>query len=487
MRRYFLLISLAAFFVSPLFAASELDWRVENVEMHQTETDSISVDIFVNITKERIRRKSALVLQGFLMVGEETIPLKAASFYTVDPEGKTYRVRRDYTTASGFSDELFFAAGKATGKFCLHSIIPIPPGLDACTVLVMLSERTWPDRSTILSAQEVAHFYYRLKPKVEPLFYYLEAPDDRAEQHIERFDLRLEFPKGKDVYSPSLGMNEKSMFDFCTDVSSILTDKRAIVSNVSFNGYSGIEGSASQNLKTCQTRTQNLMKYLNSKKVFGTYKVNVNWRGEDWKAVDSWVNDSFWGRNQEYHNLIERTKDKDTRERALREQYPDLWNDLKQHLFPSLERYEAVLTYTVSPFSDDESLRRAYYEGHRLLGQYDYFHLMKITEVYSSMWFEILLDWVEAYPYSKSALVNASAAYIASGKLREANRYLRLLSDSDDARYYKSLWFYYNGDLDAAFELASSLSLSVPAYKDYFEQLKEYKNWKFNSFVRPQN
>ncbi len=103
------------------------------------------------------------------------------------------------------------------------------------------------------------------------------------------------------------------------------------------------------------------------------------------------------------------------------------------------------------------------------------------------MWFEILLDWVEAYPYSKSALVNASAAYIASGKLREANRYLRLLSDSDDARYYKSLWFYYNGDLDSAFELASSLSLSVPAYKDYFEQLKEYKNWKFNSFVRPQN
>ena len=484
MRRRFLFLAFLCLLPTALSAKSEFAWSVEKVEMHQTETDSISVDIFVNVTKEKLRKKTAMVLQGFLLVGQETIPLKAASFYTFDNQGRKYNVRKGYSNASGYSDELFFASGKSVGKFTMHSLIPMPPGIDACAVLMMQTERSAPDKQQVVSALEVAHFYHKPRPTVKPKFYYLPAPDDRSESHIDKHEMHLVFAEGKDTYDNQAGMNQKESFDFVQAVSSIISDKRTKVTSVSFNGYTGIEGPESANKKVCQARTQSVLKYLNGKKTFGSKKVNVNYKGEDWKTVDEWIDDSFWGRDQEYHNLIRRTQNNDARERALKEQYPELWETLSSRLFPDLERYECVLMYTVDPFEDEDAVLKAYNVNSRLLCQYDFYRLLNTQDMYSQKWFEILVEWVERYPYSKPALVNASAAYLACGKLREANSFLRLLGDSDDARYYKALWFFYNGDLDSAFELVSSLDPRNPAFGSFFEQLKEYRNWKFNSFTR---
>lgn len=484
MKKIFLISALIFSLSFVSFAKSEFDFKVEKVEMHQTETDSISVDIFVNIVKEKIKKKNAMVLQGFLLVGKETIPLKAASFYTFDGSGKRFNPRKGYDNVSGYKDEMFFASGKSVGKFTMHSIITMPAGIDACGVLMMLTERSYPDKSTVLSAQEVAHFYHKMKPTVKPRFYYLPAPDDRSENHIEKASMHLVFDEGKNTYDNNAGMNQKESFDFIQSVSSIIADSRTKVSSVSFNGYVGIEGPERANMTKCQARTQSVYKYLTGKKAFRNKKVLVNSKGEDWKSVDDWVANSYWGRDKEYENLISRTSNKDARERALREQYPALWEALSQKLFPQIERFESVLIYTVNPFASDEDILKAYNVDRRLLCQYDFYRLMDSQKMYSDKWFDILTDWVEQYPYSKPALVNISAAYIACGQLREANEYLRLLGDSEDARYYKSLWFYYQGDFDSAFELASSLNPKNPAFGSYLQQLSEYKNWKFNSFTR---
>lgn len=484
MRGRLLLIAFACLLPTALSARSEFVWTVEKVEVHQTETDSISVDIFVNVVKEKLRKKTAMVLQGFLLVGQEKIPLKAASFYTFDTQGKKYNVRKGYATASGYSDEMFFATGNCEGKFTMHSSIPIPPGINSCAVLMMQTERSAPDKQHVRIAMEVARFYYKPRPAVNPDIYYLPAPDDRGESHSDNYEMYLAFAEGNNTFDSQAGMNQKEIFDFVQGVSSVVSDKRTKMMSVSFNGYTGIEGPESTNIKVCRERTQSVFEYLNDKKIFGGEKVNVNYKGEDWKTVNEWIDDSFWGRDQEYHNLIRRAQNNDSRERALKEQYPELWETLSSRLFPDLERYECVLVYTVDPFEDDDAILRAYNVNSRLLCQHDFYRLLNTQDMYSQMWFEILDDWVERYPYSKPALVNASAAYLACGKLREANSFLRLLGDSDDARYYKALWFFYSGNLDSAFELVSSLDLRNPAFGSFFEQMKEYRNWKFNSFTR---
>lgn len=486
MKKIFLISVLISSLSFVSFAKSEFDFKVEKVEMHQTETDSISVDIFVNVVKEKIKKKNAMVLQGLLSVGEDFIPLVAASFYTTDVFGKRYNPRKGFDNVSGYLDEMSFVSGKFDGTFTMHSVIPLPRHeIDSCKVIMILKEYSHPNKSSVLSIQDIAQFYHRPMPVLKPMFYYLSPSDDRSENHIENVSMRLAFSEGKNSYDNNSGMNQKESFDFIQSVSSIIADPRTRVSSVSFNGYVGIEGPEQANMTRCKARTQSVYKYLSGKKVFRNKKVMVNSKGEDWKSVDDWVASSYWGRDKEYVNLISKISNNDARESALREQYPALWEALSSKLFPQIERFECVLIYTVIPFASVEDIFKAYTIDRRLLSQYDFYRLLDSQKMYSEQWFDILLDWVKQYPYSKPALVNMSAAYIACGQLREANEYLRLLSgDSEDVRYYKSLWFYYQGEFESSFKLASTLNLNNPAYSSFIQQLNEYTDWKNNSFVR---
>lgn len=482
--RRFLILSFLLAFSSLASAKAVFDYSVDAVDLYQSSDDSVVVDITYNILSCDVKKKKALVLQGFLNTGESSYPLRAISFYSIDAQGVRYNVRSRGTTASGTLDELGYVTGTFFGKVHLISSIAIPSDMGDCTVSVVLSEMSFPDNRKVLDTRQVASFVHSSKPAVEPEFYYLPAADDRNEEHVSSSVMYLAFDSDKTVFDNKFAMNETESFDFVRDVSSLISSPLTKVSQVYFNGYCGIEGAESANLKRSKSRTQSVYNFLVGKKTFGKKKVSVNGYGEDWKTVDLWVAGTYWSKDAGYRDVIMKEPKNDAREKAIKEEYPALWESMSLNLFPRLERYEAVLVYSVKPFGDDEARLKAYNEDRRLLCQYDFYHLLGSQKMYSDIWFEILSDWVTYYPFSEVALLNLSAANIACGRLREADEFLRLLGDSEDVRYYRALWFFYQDDLHSAMELASSLNDKNPVFSSFVRQLNELSYWRYHSFVR---
>lgn len=431
---------------------SGFQWKAESVSLTRHDRDSILVSLTVDVTEDAVARSRAVVLQPFVLVGEESLYLHPAAFYRLDGKGRRYKVRSDSEFASGTDAEKSFVCGVARGRITFDGLFPMPAGAltDSVFVYVSVEERRYPDRYEIAEVRKVAAFRRKHKPAFEPELYTIPVQEfDSQTVRQLTFPIEVEFEENRTAYNDSYGLNQKGTFELRNSLGSVLGHPGVKPVSVEFVGYSDIEGPLKTNQRNCQLRTKSLYDFVRSDGLFRNMKVNVRGVGEDWNTFTDWVKNSYWINEKTVSGIVFGTYGKDQKEARLRESVPLFWDNVSKLLFPLLNRYECTLKFTFVPPDNLADKWILYNSNRRLLSPKDYSDLIEDADRFSTKWYDLVFDFLDSYPDCHEACIDAAAAMLSLENYNSMGGLVRILEQNSDvdSRYFVALWNIYKGNI----------------------------------------
>lgn len=442
---------------------SSFVWDTENV----TATivgDSVDVRIDYILLDDKVERGASISLQPELKCIDRTLVLEALLVYGKDTEmryGEGYAIR----------------TGRKGRKVTVVSRVPYYSGMDNFSISVQLGE-TRGGKVVRGEKRQVAVLTRKPCPEFIPELYLIEPPKGISRERETQIELVLVYSEDGNMIDPDLGDNEVLLGDFMGRCGRISLDARTKVSGIQLYGYTGIEGTESDNRKRISARIRNLNAILNEGRIFGRRKAVVRTVGEDWDRVADWFGRSYWSDRDDIRSVLQGSDGKDSKEALLKRNHTELWDAMKREGLLDIDRFVCSLTYTVDDFYTQEELIDAYRTEPDFLDPKDFYRLTSAYEPCSYGWLAVLLKGAEIWPDSYYANYNAAAALLMMGKQHEAGSYLRLCEHTDDVVYMQAVLQYRLGNMDTAEHLIKGINGGRREIAEAKDLLHEIRLWK---------
>lgn len=242
-------------------------------------------------------------------------------------------------------------------------------------------------------------------PPSDTLTYYVsamvdlldEAPRYKVETIYRQVDkevsAKIEYEVASAVVQPNLSNNAAELEKIKDVIFDIEEGGALVLDSLTMTGYASPEGGARYNQQLANRRTEALRQYLLSNNYFGGRKLPIRTAngGENWAGVYAWVRDTTQHTFSpimiaEVLNLLNRHSDEDEREQALRRELPEVYNQMREELYPSLR--ETVFKFYTHRAEMQEEKRETtvidqrYNEGRELLRQRKYKEAIGILKDY---------------------------------------------------------------------------------------------------------
>lgn len=430
--------------------------------------NALEITVDYIIIGEHVRSGFAVLLRSYAECGGKKVPLTPVM---IAGDGG----RPDVPVPC-----LCIRSGASPGRASTSDRVRLPDG-DSLSVWTEVSEvsssssgkgRRLELRRIACGGREPCPGFYPLLEPVMPDF-------DAAAPRRTVIPLTIEYRTGTDAaIDEDRGRNYLSLSSFRRQCIALVTDERVEVSSVSLSAWTDVRGGDEDNRKLSEKRLEKLYSRLGGRKTFGKTEVSRSGEGEDWPSVLRWVESSIWGRDARLTGLLSRDMDADQREVALKRDFPQVWEAMKEGLFPGLGRFECVIEYTVQPLVSAEEIRLAYRDNERILSPADFYRLSSSFRWGGPEWRDVFLDCVRLYPDDEAANMNAVTAMLASGFVREAGKHLRACGSSPRARYLEAVWQVYMGSPEAACDTFRSLCGTVPEAEDALRKAERIAAWR---------
>ncbi|MBR8765558.1 hypothetical protein IX306_000020 [Porphyromonas levii] len=203
----------------------------------------------------------------------------------------------------------------------------------------------------------------------------------------------IEFEVASAVVQPELRNNEEELAKIKDVIFDIEDGGSLVLDSLTMVGYASPEGGFKYNEQLANRRTEALRQYLLANNYFGGRRLPVRTAngGENWDGVQAWVADTAQHgynpiRIADIMNLLSKYRNEDEREQALRMQMPEVYNKMKEELYPSL-RKTVFRFYTHRAEMQEEKIEtqvvdERYNEGRDYLRNRDYKEALNILKDY---------------------------------------------------------------------------------------------------------
>lgn len=153
----------------------------------------------------------------------------------------------------------------------------------------------------------------------------------------------------------SLSGTDQDLKKITAELDKVFADSQARLQRIVITGYASPDGSYATNAKLARRRTNTLKEYVSRRYHLSKDKIETRYVAEDWTGLEKLVADASLQDLPHRDSLLQiiRSNSKaDAKELAIRNQFPQDFQYLKDHCLPQLRRSEYQIQYTTGTNSN---------------------------------------------------------------------------------------------------------------------------------------
>jgi len=279
-------------------------------------------------------------------------------------------------------------------------------------------------------AYKVKPYPAYIKPDVEPL---------KKRREIE--NAYLEFPRGKNDILPNFGNNARELAKIDKMINDISRNSDVSVQGIFMTGYASPESSLKFNNDLSRSRAEALRRYFMNNSSLPQALFDTRNGGEDWEEFQRLLEEYPLSHKNEIFHIIATIGNLDEREKAISKVGGGIpYKTIYDNIYPRLRRVVCEVDYTVRDFSLEEAKENLAIAP-QLLSLNEMYIVANTYEAGSPDFLRVFEVAREEFPDDPVANLNGAAAALAKGKLREAEKYLKL-SDPSTPEYANNMGLY---------------------------------------------
>ena len=447
------LLSITALLLGTVcFAQSEKKLSVGSVEMAH-EGDDLSVSMNVVLSEVDPANNATVVYVPKIFSGENEAALDPIAVYS---RGRFYslaREKRSIEPLEGYN--YYYKTAPESIKY--KSSVPYEDWMDGASLRIDDYEegccgKVRPgDQGVTLATWE--------EPVPEPVefvpnFIYVK-PDAEAQAKTRSIsgEAYVIFRSGKNTLEPNYEGNAGELAKIRATIDSVRLDNDVTITGIVLTGYSSPDGKYTTNEKLSRERTESLKKYVSGLYPFAESIWSTNSVAENWEGLRKAVEESTaLSSKAKVLEVIDSDLTPDKKEAKLKNSYGKDWKYMVTNIFPTLRRTDYKVAYTVRSYTSVDEVRAIMRSRPRNLSIEEFFLAAQDLEPGTEEFNEVFSLAAYVYPEDEVANINAANAYMSSGQLDRAQRYLSRLGDSPVATYTKGVYSALDKDFDKALE-----------------------------------
>lgn len=306
--------------------------------------------------------------------------------------------------------------------------------------------------------------------------YLLPPADNSVKVREEKGSAYLCFVVNKWDILPDYMNNPTELQKIHNSVNIVKNDSNVTIRDITIEGYASPEGPNSRNIMLSENRTNALKNYLERTGIVRGMRMSAAGRGENWDGFLKYLREH---REVPQHdilvNIANRSIDLDEKEKAMRKEAPQGFAYVLANVFPSLRCTNYNITYTVRPFTLEES--EQVFETRPI--NLNLNEIYRLADKYSDneqKYYSIIRKAYLLYP--NDSYINLTMAYLSikKGEADEAAEYLSKVNQCPQKTMNEGLIEYLRGNLDRAIQLVEQArNQGVPEAAHQLEQFRKLK------------
>ena len=282
----------------------------------------------------------------------------------------------------------------------------------------------------------------------------------------------VDFPVDQTAIYPDYRRNTTELGRIAATIDSVRGDRDITITSVHLKGYASPEGTYAHNTYLAKERTAALKRHILRLYDFEEETIRTDYEPEDWQGLRRYVEASGLAHRTEILECIDTPLDLDTKERRIRNNYPEDYRFLLRNCYPALRHTDYRIDYTVRHYSDVEEIKRILRTRPQKLSLEEFYLAAQTYEPGSEAFNEVFETAVRMYPDDETANLNAANTALQRRDLPTASRYLAKSGDSPEATYARGMLAYLAGDIQKARSLwQSALKEGVKQAEEALKQL----------------
>lgn len=392
------------------------------------------------------------------MVSADSVALPS---FTVAGRNRYYSRLRDGGLSRG--DKVYRAGHDPLVEY--YAEVPFQDWMERCRVVMREDVATCCNPAESGVETPLAETDYRVAP-FTPERRYVALTGDSAVVLTAEGKAFVDFVVNRTDLNPTYRNNTREIAKILESIDRVKNDPDATITLVTIKGYASPEGSYANNVRLAMGRTATLKEYVRKHYSFDPEIMRTDFEPEDWEGLRAWVEECDLPHRIEILGLIDSNLEPDTKDRTIKERYPEEYKIILADVYPALRHSDYKVKYSIRTYTDIEELKRVFVSSPERLRPVDFSRIAATYPVDSQEYKDVFMKAVEIYPDDELANLNAANIALERGDAASASRYLLKAGDSPEAIYTRGALAAQSGDLDRAsryMELAAGRGLDVAA------------------------
>lgn len=283
-----------------------------------------------------------------------------------------------------------------------------------------------------------------------PYMAYLRPKAEARKARTEEGRAFIDFPVDKTTLYPDYRNNPRELDKIVNTINLVKEDKNVSITGIEIHGYASPEAPYNYNARLAEGRAKTLTDHVRRLVNLEDRLFKVTSTPEDWDGLREAVLSSNLEHKQEILDIIDDNKlTPDTRERKIKSNYPKEYRFMLDTYYPALRHSDYVVSYTVRPFSVEET-KDILRTKPKQLSLEEMYLVAQTYEPGSDEFNEVFQTAVHLYPEDETANLNAACAEIERGDYKAASRYLAKAGNSPYAAHARGVMAMKQGNDDEA-------------------------------------
>lgn len=270
---------------------------------------------------------------------------------------------------------------------------------------------------------------------VRPQLAYVQPPVERVKVREIKGTAYLDFRLDDTRIDADYRRNPQELAAIGAIIDTVSSNANIRVTGIVITGYASPEGPEEHNDELARDRTRALKEYVSRRYAFADSLFTLRHVAEDWEGLRRYVEQSDLKDKTVILSTIDdpRFADKaDAREWRIRQEAPESYAYLAEHVYPSLRRSEYEIDYRVRGFNIDEA-REVLRSRPQDLSLQEMFAVAQTYGKGTKEFDDIFATAVRIYPDDEVANLNVANTLLSEGDAEAAMKYLPKAGGSPEA------------------------------------------------------
>lgn len=281
----------------------------------------------------------------------------------------------------------------------------------------------------------------------------------------------VDFPVNQIVIYPDYRNNTVELGKIISTIDSVKNDKDITVTSLHIAGTASPEGPYENNVYLAKNRTIALKDYVLTLYNFPSGFITTSYVPVDWEGLKEWLESNNMQNREQILSIVNSDIESYARNSKIKKEYPEQYQWLLTHVYPSLRHSDYRIEYVIKTFTDLNEIAELIRTSPQKLSLNEMYLLANSLDPESEEYYDVFDTAVRMYPNDEIANLNAANSMMRRNDLDLAERYLARAGDGDKADYARGILELKKGNLSRASELFAKAAATLPEAAKALQEL----------------